>query len=124
MSTAVRLLGVDDANLYKATHKNHPCCVWVRSSRGHFDYLIKLTDALYKQYTKRYGKIHKCELDDKLGTFRKYSKMFVDNGWQDPPECMPDECKLGDVVSSYRNYYLMKKVDILSWKNGQPEWVK
>jgi hypothetical protein len=38
---------------------------------------------------------------------------------------MPDECKVpGDVVGSYRKYYIMKKRDFATWKEPSkvPEW--
>ena len=38
-------------------------------------------------------------------------------------KCMPDECKVDDVVESYRNYYLMHKRHIAQWKKRNiPEW--
>lgn len=123
LSTALHLLNVDDPNLYKMTHKNHPCAIWVRQSRVHYHYLIELTQELMKEYTVRYGKVHKCESDGKIDTFLKYAYLIPDNGWIDPPQCMPDECKLPDVVDAYRNYYKMKKQDILQWKTENPDWL-
>jgi hypothetical protein len=36
---------------------------------------------------------------------------------------MPNECKLDDAVDSYRNYYMVEKRKMASWKNRQtPEW--
>jgi len=38
---------------------------------------------------------------------------------------MPDECKVpGDVVASYRKYYIMKKQRFATWKSPakMPEW--
>jgi len=43
----------------------------------------------------------------------------------DPTPAMPDECKIpGDVVGSYRKYYVMKKQAMASWKapSTPPEW--
>ena len=43
----------------------------------------------------------------------------------DPTPAMPDECKIpGDVVGSYRKYYIMKKKDFATWKSPAvvPVW--
>jgi len=40
---------------------------------------------------------------------------------------MPDECKVpGDVVASYRKYYIMKKQAFATWKSPakMPQWFK
>ena len=42
-----------------------------------------------------------------------------------PTPAMPDECKVpGDVVGSYRKYYIMKKRSFATWKEPSkvPEW--
>jgi hypothetical protein len=46
---------------YKATHKNHPCTIWVRMSTDNYKYTVNLGLELSKEYTYRYGKIHKCQ---------------------------------------------------------------
>ena len=36
---------------------------------------------------------------------------------------MPNECKIGNAVESYRNYYMVEKRRMASWKNREtPEW--
>jgi hypothetical protein len=38
---------------------------------------------------------------------------------------MPDECKVGDAVESYRRYYVAEKSGFAVWKNREvPEWFK
>lgn len=44
---------------YKATHRNHPCNVWVRESRANYWWLLQHFVWLCDEYTFRYGKIHK-----------------------------------------------------------------
>lgn len=44
---------------YKPTHKNHPCNVWCRQTRENFFWLYKHYIALSKEYTLRFGKVHK-----------------------------------------------------------------
>jgi len=46
---------------YKQTHWNHPCSVWVRQSTVNYRWLLSLFSELCAEYTRRYGKIHKCQ---------------------------------------------------------------
>lgn len=50
-------------SLYKATHKNHPCNIWVRSASSNYDWLFDHYVALIGEYRKRSGgKSHKTDL--------------------------------------------------------------
>ena len=44
---------------YKMTHVHHPCTIWTSMSYGNYMWHIELAQALLKEYTKRYKKIHK-----------------------------------------------------------------
>lgn len=58
MSTAINLYkGVSP---YKTTHKNHPCAIWVRTSNKNYSWTLKHFKALSNEYTRRFGRIHKC----------------------------------------------------------------
>lgn len=46
---------------YKSTHLNHPVSVWVRQSQLNAQWAKSHGLALCYQYSKRYGKFHKCE---------------------------------------------------------------
>ena len=128
LSTAHRVLDKDDVhpNLYKIAHKNHPSTIWTRSSKQHYDWLFRLFRMLSAEYTWRYSrgdlKFHKTW--DKLGKILELApKNIKDNGWVDPPQCMPDHCKDDDVVTAYRNYYILEKNNFAVWKHsGTPEW--
>ena len=120
LSTAHRELdgNVPDI-LYKSTHKNHPSTIWTRSSKQHYDWLFRLFRMLSAEYTLRYGKIHKTW--EKLGKILETSpKNIVENGWIDPPQCMPDHCKKTDTIDAYRNYYLTEKASFSTWKTVRP----
>lgn len=114
---------IEDIELYKLTHKNHPCSVWVRSSKANYEWLYDLFYELCEEYTYRYGKVHLC--DTKL----KNVLAFVPKNIPDIPMtpfalAMPDECKEEDPVESYRNYYRTHKQHLLSWsKRPEPEWI-
>ena len=83
------------------------------------------------EYTLRYSKsgnwgrdlkVHKTW--NKLGKILKTApKNIKDNGWVDPPQCMPDHCKKPDTIDAYRNYYLTEKASFSTWKySQQPTW--
>ena len=128
LSTAHRELDGDEVHhdLYKATHKNHPSAVWTRSSKQHYDWLFRLFRMVSAEYTLRYSngefKVHKSW--DKLGKLLETApKNIKDNGWIDPPQCMPDDCKNENTVVAYRNYYLQEKKHFAKWKYGvEPAW--
>ena len=115
--------------LYSATHINHPSGVWVRQSIYNYMWLSNLLKELCKEYTYRYGKVHKCERD---GLVERLWEMVPDNipysDFTEPTPAMPDEVKIaGDSLASYRNYYINNKQHLASWKgkvNSRtvPEW--
>jgi hypothetical protein len=128
LSTAHRKLDSNlskakDNILYKSTHVNHPSSVWVRNSSGNYKWLLRLLKALHKEYSFRYGKIHKSiSLIDELCDLPKN----INNGkFSDPPLAMPDNFKLDNAILSYRNYYVNGKSHLANWKlRNNPEWFK
>ena len=127
----VRYILPDGRNdlLYSATHINHPSAVWVRQSVSNYMWLSNLLVELCKEYTYRYGKIHKCERD---GLVQMLHDMVPDNialtGFTEPTPAMPDDVKIaGNSLASYRNYYISNKQHLASWKGkvnsrNIPEW--
>ena len=109
-----------DDTLYLAAHVNHPSNVWVRSSSEHYNWLYTMWSHLLKEYTHRY---HKAHATGKLMfALNRTPNNLHDTGWIDPPQAMPDECKLADSVSAYRQYYVMKK-SFAKWTNRDiPVW--
>jgi len=121
LSTAHNILdGTTD--LYKTTHKNHPCAIWVRQSKENYDWTYRLFVELCKEYTYRYGKEHLTytKLNDKLKlTPRNISCI----GFTSPAQAMPEEYKNSDPVVAYRNYYKFGKAHLADWtKRGKPDW--
>jgi hypothetical protein len=118
-----------DATLYSATHVNHPSAIWVRQSYANYVWLSKLLTELCKEYTHRYGKIHKVErvgLEEEL----MYPPMNIPAHapFTEPTPAMPDDVKIpNDSISSYRNYYVKNKTHLASWKGkvnsrAVPNW--
>lgn len=109
LCTAHHELGSSIEIPYKATHKNHPSAIWVRSSAEAYMWAYEHMMALGTEYTKRYNKEHltiaKCR--DVLYTL---PNNISDKPFVQPPQCMPDEYKVeGDSVTAYWNYYENEK---------------
>lgn len=109
--------------IYNETHKNHPASLWASASLANFDWLNKLGLALCKEYTYRYGKIHKCQ-----AYLEKFAlpetRTALPKGSMTPfAKCMPDQYKVDDAVESYRNYYRGAKAGFAKWtKRAVPDW--
>ena len=128
--TTYSLMDERDSILYAATHINHPSAVWVRQSKENYLWLYSLLCELSKEYTYRYGRVHKCEeigLIDKLGQFPKNLKK---DKFTEPTPAMPEELKVkGNSIASYHNYYINSKQRMATWKgkvNSRlvPSWFK
>ena len=125
MSGAVQiLLDLEDVKLYKVTHRNHPCAVWTRKSRGNFKWLISYGLEVCYEYTRRYHRIHKSQAVIEYIQKRYTHLEFPSESFINPPKCMPDQYKISDsVVECYREYYKKDKVSFAKWKyTDQPEW--
>jgi hypothetical protein len=107
---------------YKPTHQNHPCTLWAGKSKQNFYWLWKHTMAIFEEYTRRYGKIHKSQ---------QFMNEYIcpdnipDIGLTPFVQAMPDKYKHEDAVIAYRNYYIGEKYSFAKWKDGNvPEWFK
>ena len=111
---------------YKRSHANHPSTKWVRSSIQHYRWTIQHGLEICVEFEKRYGKHHKTQ--DVLEWLRDNEPTIPDNGFESPPQCMPEEFKQVDTIQAYRTFYIEDKVKIkqLKWSkiNNKPEWIK
>jgi len=110
LCTAHHVINPDQYEVpYKIAHLNHPCTIWVRTSRGNHLWALSLAANLSLEYTHRTGKTHKCAavvewLTDNFNRLR-WSKL----NRTDFPLAMPDLYKTDCPVQSYRNYYRGEK---------------
>ena len=112
LATAYQKHCGDDDNLYKSAYPKHPMTIWVGESVENFSYAHLLGKELGKQYTKRYGKIHKSSNIINAfnnGRLQNIEDRFPSQYFTRPPLCMPDEYKSDDYIQSYRNYYIGDK---------------
>ena len=87
-------------------------------------WLCDLGMELSKEYTYRYGKRHKSQ--DVIEWCMINNPNIKTNGDLTPfAMAMPDECKIGPPVASYRQYYMAEKRAIAKWtKRETPIWYK
>jgi hypothetical protein len=119
--------------LMKASHINHPSAVWTRESKQNYTWLNQLWNYLLLEYTHRYGKQHACE------KYREFlyvcPQNIPDKNFTEPTPAMPDEVKIlsenssfikkYDSLKSYKNYYILNKRHLASWKKRNPPgWYK
>ncbi len=122
LCTTINVLGLQAP--YKSAHVNHPCSVWARETLGNFIWLYDHGKALAKEFTHRYGKVHKSEAViqecmDLLRPLNLYNLKRTPH-----PLCMPDEYKTDDVVESYRRFYIGEKAGFAQWNKTTkpPAW--
>ena len=120
LSTAHWLSGGEGP--YRATHKNHPSAIWARSNKSNYRWLCELGMELCKEYTHRYGKIHKTQ--QHLEWLTKNIPNIPNGKFTQPTLAMPDQYKSDNHVDSYRLYYIKDKSHLHSWKNRKtPEFI-
>lgn len=125
LSTAHRVL--DNSRnklLYKATHVNHPCALWVRQSQGNYLYLYRLLRALCREYTYRYHKVHKIEWSGLLKVLAVPPANYIRTRRTPFVQAMPKKYQQYDTVQAYRRYYRSKKRHLFKWtRRNTPTWI-
>ena len=119
----------EEAIIYKASHIKHPSTIWVMSNAYNYRWLYLHMIELNEEFKKRYNHTQDHMTIRKLGDILKHPPKNIALGkiGTDPTPAMPDECKIpGDVVGSYRKYYIMKKREFATWKAPakMPDWYK
>lgn len=123
LSTTQHILGGHGP--YRATHINHPCSIWARSTRSNYLWLTELGLELCKEYTARYGKTHATEpVLNTLASNIPSSSLWLQKATLTPfAQAMPEEFRSHDPIASYQRYYQTKRGGRLgTWKRNQPNW--
>lgn len=140
--------------VYKETHVNHPCSIWLRKSKSNVVWLVDLLEACCEVYTYRYHKTHKCEVylhffktvlipysiqpdlgltefavaitNKELKIGNNSSELARYSGCE--IEQVPEEWEY-NTVASYRNYIKQEKAYFAVWFDGNkkkvfPKWFK
>lgn len=131
-----------NSKLMKPAMLNHPSTIWARETPANFEWLYLHAQALCKEYTHRYGKVHGAEsrindtpldfmnLHDKylpqLRSLTPVTIAMADEYRLDRDAYFAENPNLGDwdfVIDSYRNYYIKAKYRFASWKGrDNPSW--
>ena len=117
---------------YKIAHPKHPMVSWVRSSEENYRFTTELGNALAKEYTCRYGKIHACEphvswliknVPSGLTEVRSEKAFYATDGTPSKltpiPECMPEVYHDPNVLIANFRYYRDDKLSFARWSNHQ-----
>jgi hypothetical protein len=107
---------------YRVTHKNHPVVKWAGASIANYRKTIEYGLALSAEYTHRFGSIHRCTA--LLLQMQAARPLLPDLPFAGHVYCGDPACVVnGDVVQSYRRYYLLRKRHIAQWtKREAPGW--
>lgn len=121
LSTASHKLGLRAP--YKPNHVKHPCTLWLQESSANIEWTMLHAQALFREYTRRYGRVHASETAFKA--LDLYGLLDAVSGAMTPfKQCMPDQYKHDDPVTAYRAYYLGDKARFAKWRKPSlpPNW--
>lgn len=125
LSTIAVGLGHEHPLLYKPVHAKHPCTLWAGENVANWRWLCKHGIALCKEYTYRYGRVHKSQ--EVIWTisrkgFGPKGIAFL-TGMTKYAQAMPDQYKNPDPVKAYRDYYKGEKHEFAKWtRRSPPGW--
>ena len=121
LCTAHHVCETATPNLYKPTHKNHPCAIWVRNSRANYQWAYRLLYWLCTEYEYRRGR--KSKVEELLPSLAVPPGSLSSEPFVDPPQCMPEKYKSNNTVAAYQNYYIGDKTFARwVWKRKPPLW--
>jgi hypothetical protein len=112
---------------YRATHRNHPCAIWVRTSITNYRWLVLLAKALADEYHYRWPanpKPHACEAH--VAWLASHEPSLPQGQLTEPAQAMPPEFKAAYPVDAYRAYYLGNKAarGLLQYTHRDPPaWI-
>lgn len=122
LSNVLYLQGNNACVPYRPTHLTHPCTAWVAASAANAGWLYVHALALAREYTVRYGNIHKT-----LSALQTIERaLTVDDWWNHTPfvQAMPEQYKRDNAVTAYRAYYVGEKMRFARWapRAQAPAW--
>ena len=117
LSTAMHLCG--GKGPYKITHRNHPCSIWARQTKGNYRWLLQHFYYLTTEYYFRKGIQHACH--EHFLTLRSGLNLIPDGPQTPFANCSRD--KQGEIHSSYRRTMQEKWYeDYETTDKGHPRW--
>lgn len=111
-----------DSLMYSATHINHPCAIWARTSINNYMWLYDLFVCLCDEYTFRYGKKHKTDLLLRR-VLANPPMNITQSEFTTPAQAMPKQYRHADPILAYRQYYIGAKNKFAKWtRRSTPSW--
>ena len=102
---------------YKPTHRNHPCAVWARETRGNFEWLCELGFALVQEHVLRYAPKRTHKSLNVIGFLSARGACRMPSGACTPfAQAMPPQYKGTDSVIAYHRYYAGEKRLIATYR--------
>lgn len=123
LSTCHRVLESPFADqVYRKTHPNHPCNIWIRESRSNYEWLFKFLLKQFEEFRYRRNKPHGSE---KLIDILSNNPVEKDIGLTPFALCMPEKYIGSCAVESYRKFYNAEKRHLFEWDGGRekPYWI-
>jgi len=119
LSTAMREAGYIADDIYKSTHRNHPCAIWVRESSENYKWTLLYMSDLVEERQRRTGKNHKSY--QIFNTLCGGTKMMPQGPMTPFANCSPH--KHLDVFEAYKLTLIFKWQDDKrppKWTNSKP----
>jgi len=114
-----------DTTPYRPTHSNHPCTLWAGESKQNYQWLTTLASSLNDEFMYRFGHDEPHKSWEAIDGLPDIGDRLPDIGLTPFALAMPDYCKVGDTVESYRNYYIAEKLNIAQYTLRKvPEWLE
>ncbi len=124
LSTAYRRNFGDNDDLYKTAYPKHPMTIWVGDSGANFFWSVRLLDQLLYQYTMRYNKVHKYDVQDSVKHFSTLNENSNLPEIPQTPFANATPYKDMNTIHAYRHFYRMDKSKFARWKyTDMPSWL-
>lgn len=105
---------------------NHPCTIWSRSSKANYEWLLVHAKELSAEYTRRYGKTHKCDSIIRWCEDHKEELSFPAEELTEVVQAMPEQYQGFCPVAAYRRFYIYDKSRFAQWNKSRsaPTWYR
>jgi len=136
MARFSHLIEPSQSILYKSTHQNHPCQVWLRESEANFCWLVGLLESLIQEYDHRFKRASNFFSARNIHTIALRIIAQYTNANDEaleltlPALAMPPQYKvlggITEVIKSYRHYYAAEKIfqSHVKWTRRElPYWL-
>ena len=107
----------------KAVFK-HPCTLWLKESKNNVRWLLSHHDTMMKEYTRRYNKVHKYDVQDSVKHFSTLNENSNLPEIPQTPFANATPYKDMNTIHAYRHFYRMDKSKFARWKyTDMPSWL-